>query len=185
MLEQAARAVTGWTWLVAAVVFVLYLAVVLPAEAARTLEIAGTSETPDTSYLYAPADLARLAETYGEDGRAHYVRSRFTFDVVWPLVYGTFLQVSVLLTARRSVLGRLPAAVLALPAWAVLFDLLENTSAALVIGRHPDPTPIVPFVAPVATFLKWNALYASFGLAVAGVVATVVAWSRRRAAARP
>jgi hypothetical protein len=180
VLDQAAQAVTGWTWVLSAVVFGLYLAVVLPAEAARTLEIAGTSETPDTSYRYAPADLDRLADEYGEEGRAHYVRSRFTFDVVWPLVYGTFLQVSVLLAARRSVLGRLPAVVLALPAWAVLFDLLENSSAALVIGRYPDPTPVVPFVAPAATFLKWNALYASFVLAAVGLVAAAVARLRGR-----
>jgi hypothetical protein len=78
----------GWrTWAATLSVLVAFLVLVLPAEAERTREVAGTSETPDTSYRYASEDLYRLAEEYGEQGRAHYVRSRAIFDVVWPLAY--------------------------------------------------------------------------------------------------
>jgi hypothetical protein len=173
----------GWvTWTVTAAVFVLFLVAVLPAEAQRTLEAAGTSETPDTSYVYGADDLYRLAETYGEQGRAHYVRSRFTFDVAWPLVYGAFLQTSLLLASRRTALGRLPTPVIAFPTATVVADLLENTSAALVMARYPATTPVVDRAAPVFTFVKWNLLSASFALVAVGAVLGLIGWRRRRRA---
>lgn len=185
-MRDALEARIGWrVWLVSAVVFVAFLVFVLPAEAQRTLEATGTSETPDTSYLYTADDLERLAEEYGEQGRQHYVRSRFTFDIVWPLAYGAFLQASVLLASRRTVLGRLPTPVVLLPSVAVVFDLLENTSAAIVMARYPDPTPLLAHAAPVFTFMKWNTLAAAFALAAIGAIAglvTVVQRRRREAA---
>lgn len=42
-----------------------------------------------------------MAEAYGESGRQAYIRARFTFDLVWPLVYTLFLA-----TAISWVLGR-------------------------------------------------------------------------------
>jgi hypothetical protein len=57
-------------------VFVAILVLVLPAEADRTREVAGTSETPDTSYRYASEDLYRLAEEYGEQGLVDVARRR-------------------------------------------------------------------------------------------------------------
>ena len=171
-MRDALEARTGWrVWFASAIVFAAFLVLVLPAEAERTLAATGTSETPDTSYLYTAADLERLAAEYGEEGREHYVRSRYTFDIAWPLAYGAFLQISVLLASRRTVLGRLPTPVVFLPSIAVGFDLLENTSAAIVMARYPEPTPLLPHAAPVFTFLKWNTLTAAFILAAVGAVA--------------
>lgn len=179
-MREALEARTGWgVWLATAVVFVAFLVLVLPAEAERSLAATGTSETPDTSYLYTAEDLERLAEEYGQEGRQHYVRSRYTFDIVWPLAYGAFLQASVLLASRRTMLGRLPTLIVFLPTITVVFDLLENTSAAIVMARWPDPTPLLPHAAPVFTFMKWNTLGASFVLAGLGAVAGLVAFLRR------
>ena len=175
----------GWrSWLVGVVVFVAFLIFVLPAEADRTIAAAGTSETPDTSYLYTAADLERLAGEYGEEGRAHYIRSRFTFDIVWPLAYGFFLQSSLLLASRRTVLGRLPSPLILLPMFVVVFDLLENTSASIVMARYPDSTPLVAHAAPVFTFMKWNLLVASFILVGIGALAGLVELGRRRRRSR-
>jgi hypothetical protein len=177
------EAAVGWrTWAATLAVFVAFLVVVLPAEAERTVDAAGTSETPDTSYRYSADDLRRLAGEYGEAGRAHYVRSRFTFDVVWPASYGAFLQASLLLASRRTALGRLPTPVIALPVWTVAADLLENTTAAIVMARYPDATPVLAHAAPVFTFMKWNLLAASFGLAALGALLGGIDRLRRRRA---
>jgi hypothetical protein len=186
-LRTRLEATIGWrTWAATLAVFVAFLALVLPAEAERTREAAGTSETPDTSYQYTADDLYRLAEQYGEQGRAHYVRSRYTFDVVWPLAYGAFLQVSLLLASRRTVLGRLPTVLVALPVATVAADYLENASAAVVMARYPAETPVLASAAPVFTFVKWNLLYASFGLVVVGALLGLVDVGRRwRRRARP
>jgi hypothetical protein len=171
----------GWrTWAATLSVFVAFLVLVLPAEAERTREVAGTSETPDTSYRYAPEDLYRLAEEYGEQGRAHYVRSRATFDVVWPLTYGAFLQTSLLLASRRTVMGRLPTVLMALPLLTVAADYLENLSAAVVMARYPAQTTVLASAAPVFTFVKWNLLYASFALVAVGALLGLVDVGRRR-----
>jgi hypothetical protein len=172
----------GWrVWAATLVVFIAFVVVVLPAEAERMRQVAGTSETPDTSYLYTAADLERLAAEYGEEGRAHYVRSRFTFDLVWPVVYGGFLQASLLLASRRTALGRLPTVVIALPSLTVVADLLENTTASLVMARYPAGTTVAAHAAPVFTFLKWNLLGASFALAGVGLaLGAVDRWRRHR-----
>jgi hypothetical protein len=168
---EALQRRVGWPiWALSLVLFVGFLGLVLPAEAERTLEATGTEQTPDTSYVYTAGDLERLAGRYGEEGRAHYVRSRFTFDVVWPLVYGFFLQSSLVLASRRSVLGRLPVPLLLLPSAAVVFDLLENTAASIVMARYPDTTAIAVHAAPVFTFVKWNLVYGSFALVAIGAV---------------
>lgn len=178
------RRLEGWVgwrvWAATLVVFVGFLVVVLPAEAERSTDATGTEESPDQSYWYSAADLERMAETYGEEGRAYYVRSRFTFDVVWPLAYGSFLQASVLLASRRTALGRLPTVLVAVPTLTVVADLVENTSAAIVMARWPDPTPLLRWVAPVATFVKWNLLALSFVLIAVGAAAGVVGWWRAR-----
>ena len=180
-LRTRLEAGLGWrTWAASLAVFLAFLVFVLPAEAERTREVTGTNETPDTSYRYASDDLYRLAEQYGEEGRAHYVRSRYTFDVVWPLAYGAFLQASLLLASRRTALGRLPTVLVALPIVTVVADYLENTSAAVVMARYPAETPVLASAAPVFTFVKWNLLYASFGLVVVGALLGLVDVGRRR-----
>ncbi len=174
MRDELERRV-GWpVWAVTAAVFLVFLVVVLPAEAETSQDALGTSEVPDSSLFYTAADLDRLAGEYGEDGRAYYIRSRFTFDLVWPLAYGAFLQVSLLVASRRTVLGRLPSPVIAAPAFAVLFDLLENSSVSLVMARYPDPTALVASAAPLFTVGKWALICASFGLIAAGGIAGLV-----------
>lgn len=152
-------------------VFAGFLLVVLPAEAARSAEMYGAVQAPDTRWWYAPAELSRIAEAFGPEGRAYYVRSRFTFDVVWPLAYGAFLQVAVVLAARDTVLSRLPAALVFLPTYAVLADFTENTAAAIVMHRFPARTDPLALLAAVATPAKWALLTASFILVALGVFA--------------
>ena len=41
--------------------------------------------------MYSTSDLYEMAQSYGADGRGLYVKARFTFDLVWPLVYTLFL----------------------------------------------------------------------------------------------
>ncbi|NIV29382.1 MAG: hypothetical protein GWN58_07700, partial [Anaerolineae bacterium] len=89
------RASTGWVALSALLIFLLFSALVLPQQATKAEEETGSSDSPDTSFFYSPSDLYRMAESYGEQGRQAYIRARFTFDLVWPLVYTFFLTTSI------------------------------------------------------------------------------------------
>lgn len=45
-------------------------------QATRAEQDTGSAKSPDTSLFYTPADLYRMAEAYGEEGRRAYVRAR-------------------------------------------------------------------------------------------------------------
>lgn len=83
-----------WKWVIgASVVFLLFLSFVLPQIASYSSEAIGQSESPDQSFLYSGSQLYDLAESYGEGGRKTYILLRWTFDLVWPVVYTLFLVV--------------------------------------------------------------------------------------------
>ena len=159
--------------------FLLFTAVVLPTEAARTETYAGEAGTPDTSIFYSPDELYGMAEAYGEEGRKLYVRSRVTFDVIWPLVYTFFLisTISWVYEGAFSADSRWRLANLA-PILAAALDFLENGSASLVMVRYPLRTPIVDVGAGLFTLLKWISIAASFVLLSGGFAAYL--WRRVR-----
>ena len=168
------RVSTGWVAVAGLLIFLLFTALVLPQQATRAQQETGSADSPDTSFFYSPDDLYRIAESYGEQGRRAYVRARFTFDLVWPLVYTLFLA-----TAISWVFGRTfaPASLwqranLA-PLLGALLDYLENLSTSLVMLRYPDQTSVVDALAPVFTALKWSVLGASFLLLLGGIVVMV------------
>ncbi len=173
------RVSTGWVALAALLIFLLFTALVLPEQAMRAEQETGSAVSPDTSLFYTSGDLYRLAESYGEQGRQAYIRARFTFDLIWPLVYTLFL-----VTAISWVFGKAFApdspwqrANLA-PLLGALFDYLENLSTSLVMLRYPQQTVVVDMLAPLFTALKWSLLGASFILLFVGIVAAL--WRRTK-----
>jgi hypothetical protein len=171
----------GWVALAALVIFLLFSALVLPNQAARAEAETGNAESPDMSLFYSPDELYRLAEAYGAEGRAAYIRARFTFDLVWPLVYTLFLT-----TAISWIFGKgFPVhswwhrANLA-PVLGALFDYLENISTSVVMGRYPDQTAVVDQLAPVFTLVKWVFVGGSFVLLLIGGVVGVSSWIKRK-----
>lgn len=175
------RVSTGWVALSALIIFLLFSALVLPQQAIRSEQETDSTVSPDMSFLYSPSDLYRMAESYGEQGRQAYVRARFTFDLVWPLVYTLFLT-----TAISWVFGRAFAPdsrwhrANLVPLLGALFDYLENLSTSLVMLRYPDQSAVVDLLAPVFTALKWSLLAASFILLLGGIVVAVWRWTKER-----
>jgi hypothetical protein len=171
----------GWVALSALAIFLLFSALVLPAQAARAETDTGSAESPDTSFYYSVDDLYRMAEVYGKQGREAYVRTRFTFDVIWPVVYTMFLSTAISWVYIRAFTpdSRWQRANLA-PVLGALFDYLENVSASLVMVRYPDRTPGIDILAPVFTSVKWVFVIGGFVLLLAGVVVGVWRWNKRR-----
>ncbi len=171
----------GWAALIALAVFAVFIGVVLPDQARKAETYSADAGSPDTSFFYSPADLYRMADAYGAEGRSAYIRARLTFDVVWPLAYLFFLATSVSWALTRA----LPAGdrwrlLNLFPLAGVVFDYLENISAALVMGRYPDPTPFVDILTPVFTAAKWIFVNGSFVILVIGLFSAAWGWMRRR-----
>ncbi len=170
------RLTTLRTFFLALTIFILFVALVLPQVAVISEEMTGTTASPDQSFFYRADDLYAMAETYGEEGRAFYIRARFTFDVVWPLVYGFFMITALVMLFRnkkRSSLWRQsPLTVY----FGVGFDFLENTAASLVMYRYPALTPGVAEATPVFTQLKWVFIALGFLLILVGILMRLWSW---------
>jgi hypothetical protein len=169
----------GWVTLSALIVFVLFTTLVLPGQAKQAAPEAADVGSPDLSLWYSTAELYRMAEAYGEAGRMAYVQARFTFDLVWPLVYGAFLITAIgWLYARISSAGsRWRLANLA-PLFGIALDYMENLSASMVMLRYPARTPVVDVLAPVTTLVKWVLVGGSFALLLAGTAVALWHWFR-------
>ncbi len=157
-----------WVVLSSTIIFLIFAGTVLPDQARKAEEYSAEIGSPDLSLFYSPTDLYQMAEEYGLSGRQAYIRARFTFDLLFPMIYGAFL----LFTSAWS-LGRTTdennhkRLLIFIPVWAVLFDLLENTFAAVVISRYPQPSGIIAVLAPFFTFFKWLFVGGGFALSIA------------------
>ena len=162
---------SGWLALLMIVIFALFMAFVLPDQAAKADEYAEGAGSPDTSFYYSPDELFNLAEVYGDEGRTAYVRARFTFDLIFPAVYGLFLLVT-----NSWVLGRAFSQASRwrllnlVPLAGVLFDLLENISTSVVMAGYPARREFAAMLAPVLTLIKWIFVNGSFVILIIGLL---------------
>ncbi len=133
---------SGFVTLLGLLIFAVFVAFVLPQQAERAEAVSQGAGSPDMSYFYSSADLYNMAETYGAEGRAAYIRARFTFDLVFPLTYLFFLATSiswVMLRAAPDANSRWRLLNL-FPVFGALFDYLENISASVVMLNYPQHT---------------------------------------------
>ncbi len=150
-------------------IFALFLTVVLPVMAGRLAAITGADISPDTSFIYNSEALYRMAETFGPEGRAYYIFSRFTFDIAWPIAYLLFLTTVVSFLFNENIRFHRWRFINLIPLAGAIFDLLENSAASLVMYRYPLPTPVVAELTPIFTFLKWILIGLSFALLLLGI----------------
>lgn len=184
--ERLAHGVRGWMALGAVVLFALFTAIVLPAQAEAGAFYTVRYAAPDTSVWYFPDDLYAAAEAWGRDGRAAYVQARVTFDVIWPMVYGTLLLTTLAwVWARATSPGSRWRKVALIPVFAVTLDYAENICTATVMARYPAQTPVLAELAPLFTAGKWLSLSASFMLLGIGVIIALTARWRARSPRPP
>lgn len=160
--------------IIALVTFALFVILILPAQPKIAVTEDFDPGYPDLAIWYSPGHLYGIAEAYGEEGRSEYVRMRYRFDIIWPLVYVGFLA-----TSLSWVYGKIPSTsklyrINLLPIFAGFFDLMENLLVSIVFLRYPGVSPglsILAILASVMTMLKWSLLTLSF-LSLIGGLAT-------------
>jgi hypothetical protein len=153
---------------------------VLPKQSAQANAELGDVGSPDLSLLYSVDDLYQFADAYGEQGRAAYIRTRLSFDLVWPLVYAQFLGTALSWMMRHAPSASFLRRTNLVPLLGMLFDFLENLATSLVMARFPARTLIFDFLAPIFTLLKWGLIGTSFALLLLGVTQSVRRWTRTR-----
>ncbi|MGN7416144.1 hypothetical protein [Paenibacillus sp. SAF-068] len=171
----------NWKWVVAAmIVFVCFIAFILPWQAVKSEEATGGGQSPDSSFLYTANDLYQMAEQYGEAGRSAYIQARFTFDLIWPVAYLLLLVVLLSVLYRVLPVKSRWRGVNLIPVAGWAMDMFENIGASLIMYRYPERTPVLAELTPIFTLLKWCLIYASFAALVPGVLITLLYYIRKR-----
>jgi hypothetical protein len=157
------------------IVFVAFSILVLPEQSTDSATYASNVGSPDLSFFYSPEDLYRMAEAYGVEGREEYIKARFTFDLIWPVVYTAFLTMFISWLFGRSI----PTysgfrTVNLIPIFGMLFDYLENISTSIVMWRFPEKMIAIAVIAPVFTLLKWILISIAFLLLVVGGISVLL-----------
>jgi hypothetical protein len=172
---------TGWVALAGLILFLLFIGLVMPTQAAGAELINGEIGSPDLSFCYTPGKLYEMAEAYGRYGRVAYIQARFSFDLIWPLVYTLFLSTAIswLLNHVTISESRWHWANL-VPPLGMAFDYAENISTSLVMYRYPRSTNILAAIAPIFTTIKWILVAGSFVLLFAGIISLIWQSFRKR-----
>jgi hypothetical protein len=152
------------------ILFLGFTATVLPAQSEKARAQSGDI-SPDMSFFLTVESLYEIAESYGEEGRLAYVKARFSFDLVWPIVYTLFLTsgISWLYSRSFSADSIIQRANL-VPVIGMVLDYIENITASIVMLRYPTQTPIVDLATVIATSIKWMFVGGSFLALVIGLV---------------
>jgi len=167
----------GWIALGGLLFFLLFSIFVLPSQSTKVDSISEHVGTPDLSFYYSKNDIYRMADFYGIEGRAIYIQARFTFDLIWPIVYSLFLTTCISwiymqISPIDSNFGRVNL----IPIAALIFDYLENLSTSLIMFRYPEQTPVLDVLASIFTMLKWILVTGGFLLLAVGFF--VLLWTR-------
>jgi len=161
---------------------ILFVLLVLPGMSRITTAEGQKAEIPDLSFWYSSQHLYEVAEIYDESGRMEYIRMHAGSDIIWPVLYVSFLAISI-----SWIFSRLPGTegqtgghsglllrLNLIPVAAGIFDLLENIFTSFVMLRYPGNSPIAAFMAPFTTMLKWTMVIFSIMSLLTGLVLLIV-----------
>ena len=159
------------------VLFLSFLFYFLPGESENSKVYYGETKAPDTSFIYSGNDLFNMAREFGQGGRDYYIRSRITFDILWPVSYGLFLW-ALIASLGKSIKNKPFKTIILLPFLGVILDYLENIGASAVMYFYPVRINLLNNVVPIFTFLKWVLIGATFFVVVCLVVYRAVCFVR-------
>jgi hypothetical protein len=166
-------------------IFTLFIVVILPAQKAKTKEYAGDAGSVDLSFFPKPDQVYQMAEAYGEDGREQYIKSRYTFDVIWPLAY-TFFMVALITFCMKKIFGDGSKWIYLnlVAVGPILFDFIENGFAMAVMSAYPDRMDGTVYVMATATMIKWTVMGIAQAIMFCGIVALPIVLIVRRVKGR-
>jgi hypothetical protein len=162
------------------VIMFLFTILILPQQARSSERETGSSTSPDTAFYYSPVKLFQIAEIYGAAGRQAYIRARWTFDLIFPLVYISFLTTGISWAYNQIPSQKEPWQRLnLLPVFAGGFDYLENIATTWVMVRYPAHSSLAALLAAIFTPVKWTLISISFLVYLVLLGTLAVNWSRR------
>ena len=159
------------SWLI----FALFMVLILPAVAQANVN-AGLTESIDTNFSFNPNLIREIIIGYGDEGRTFYLIQRWTFDAIYPLVYGVPLSLSLWGLLQNSTFIKWSW----LGMFASAFDYLENIAFTLIIFTYPSLPLWAITIAIVLSVIKWLLLGSSFLLVMTLSIKSIYFFLRKR-----
>lgn len=152
-----ARWVRPRTLLVLILLALPFNLLLFPRRSATLVELSGIQKPIiDTWFAYTPEQVYQVLPALEEQGRQLYAISELSLDLVYPLVYNSFLWLAITLVLNKTFprqsriqkLALLPAAVLAC-------DYAENILLAILLWSYPTRHITLAWAASFFTTTKW------------------------------
>ncbi len=144
--------------ILALVLFVSFVSYFLPNHKSESDKYMGKTGTPDLKFFPAPEYIYEAADAYGEEGRAKYVKSKFTIDAAWPFVF-TFLYLVFINLSFGYIHGQKWANLSMFTLITLCCDYFENVIAAVIMTAYPAKFGFFVWSLSFTTCLKWISMY--------------------------
>lgn len=144
------------------VIFTLFIVLVLPFVNDLTYRLIGVKESIDTGFITDLSKIYKIRDEYGPEGRKYYIILRFTFDIVWPIVYFLFIASITGYLTKHLKNSSEHRYINYLPILAVSLDFLENILASIFMIIHPYTFDLLVFLIIVVSLNKWVWILFSF-----------------------
>jgi hypothetical protein len=117
----------------------------------------GVNPSIDTNFSFDPHLIYIILDGYGESGRQFYLFQRWTFDFVWPMVYGfpIFFTLKLWLGYFKSSFFK---TLIFLPLFAMSFDYLENITFSIMIILYSMESMLLAYLGVGFSLFKWVTL---------------------------
>jgi hypothetical protein len=131
-------------------------------------------------FWFTKAEALQALQAMGEQGRQQYIRFHKREDLIFPIVYGSFLALSLFLLNRKRLQKRkLIYLIPAVPLLAMMADLVENHHIVLLTRQFPDLNSVTVKIAAIANAIKWSSVSLSLLLTAMFAVINAVGMFRR------
>ena len=131
----------------------------------------------ETNFFYA-TKLEDILRSYGETGRACYIRLSLSYDFILPLQYSLFFASCSILLLKKRTGVKLQRTLLLIGGVLCLSDWLENTFIITAIIRFPN-LGVLPVFAQTMTFLKTGLTFFFIAAIIVGIAVLLVNKIRR------
>jgi hypothetical protein len=132
-------------------------------------------KTFDSDLNYTAKDVYPRMNSYGAAGRNYYATTELTLDLIFPLLYSTFLALAMIcVSGTEYKQSRIVQALSLLPFIAAGFDWCENFSLAIMLKKFPDEVLVLKNAVSWFTKLKIVFLVTSFVTIIVEVTVWVI-----------
>jgi len=152
-----------WVALLFMLLFLTFTVTEVVSQSEISAEYQGDAGSVDLSFWYTADDVFNMAEDYGQEGRDAYILARYSFDVIFPIIYAAFLVTSIsFLAGKQFEIGSNWMHLNLVPIAGMILDLFENSFAILIMGAYPEKLVFLASIVPFMTMLKWIFVGGSF-----------------------